>query len=368
VAPSALGAGRALPPLLFVTAPAALESRIGGGGFGRVRALLDAAGASLLSIDSDDPEEIAIAVAARLRGDEAITGVVIVGGHEVIPHWRVDTLDGTDSHDFADDPTDSDRFRVWSDDLYGFRTWPPPPAGDMALRLPEVAVSRIPDGASADAVLAALTAGGGRWAKRQFGVRNIDRPYAQAIYGRAFRLRKMLVSPPARASELPPYRVEGEHCYVALHGRIRDPQFYSDAAGGWLAALGSDNLGDPAPRVVLAAACWSGVTVDVRAVEADDYTAQSKGVADSFALACLARGTAAFLGCTGSHYAAASPLLAAGPLHSAIWHHLRSAPPALALLRARRDYVAAMPYSDDPLEQARELKMAAAFCCLGLGF
>ena len=92
----------------------------------------------------------------------------------------------------------------------------------------------------------------------------------------------------------------------------------------------------------------------------------------SIALAALARGALAFIGCTGAHY---SPVESpyqyfGGPMHQAFWRHYRSGtPPAKALLDAKIDYLAAMPHGrDSDVQTAIEFKILRQYTCLGLGW
>jgi len=178
----------------------------------------------------------------------------------------------------------------------------------------------------------------------------------------------MLISPPVTADETPPYTVDGERVYLALHGYVSEPALYANPPGGGeVVALRPSNLGAAVPRVVFAAVCWSGISVKASAAETGDVEPHT--VETSLALAFLSRGAAAFVGCTGVHHVnPSSTRLGAAPLHRAFWKRLRGSPPARALLEARRDYVRGMFYNDVPLERAREYKTAAEFICLGLGY
>jgi hypothetical protein len=97
----------------------------------------------------------------------------------------------------------------------------------------------------------------------------------------------------------------------------------------------------------------------------------SRGPGESIALAYLAAGANAFVGCTGSHYSPSTPpyRTAGAPLHQSFFSY-RSVgqPPAAALSQAKRDYVAAMPHSAGNAALAIEHKIVWQFACLGLGW
>ena len=77
-------------------------------------------------------------VAGTRGGGGSFDGVVLVGGPDIVPMLRLDTLSPDLRPTFGGRVLDrEDDFFVWSDDLYGDLD------GDG---FPEVAVSRVPDG------------------------------------------------------------------------------------------------------------------------------------------------------------------------------------------------------------------------------
>lgn len=134
---------RRLPPLLFVTSGEALEANIGIRGAGYVldalRGVRDSRVYAGLRVESRDAEEALAAVRKELAAGAPVSGVVIVGGLDVVPAQRLDCLPpGLRTRVGHTD--DGDDFIVWSDEAYGDRD------GDGMAELP---VSRVPDARSA---------------------------------------------------------------------------------------------------------------------------------------------------------------------------------------------------------------------------
>src|SRR5262249_27813065 len=121
-------------------------------------------------------EQAAAAVRPKLAAG-GTAGVVILGGYDVVPAHRLNVLDARSRQALTAaglDGRDGDDFIVWSDEIYGDRD------GDA---MPEVPVSRIPDGRRSDVVFAALQAAPAARGPR-FGVRNAKRSFAAAIFPR----------------------------------------------------------------------------------------------------------------------------------------------------------------------------------------
>ncbi|HXI97386.1 MAG TPA: hypothetical protein VNG73_00460 [Gemmatimonadaceae bacterium] len=379
-----VGNRRQLPPLLFLTNSEALASQIGVDGRDiAMQAVYDAATA-VVDTRSRNMLEIADEVSVRLRQRPACKGVVIVGGHDVIPHGVTDVVIGTPYEEYIDKPLmETDVFVVWNDDVYGYRG-----TGEAVgeVVLPDVAVSRIPDARSDALLLTALEACGSDHKQEFAGIRrSVTSEYAakvhQATFGTWtdwligwFRPSPVVTSEPV-SSELPA-NVEAGALYLALHGEKCDAALYGETKK----TLHRVEAITPAclpkvgvPNVTFAAACWSGLVVNTTADMAfDDAAIQQKTVDESIALTLLSRGARAVIGCTSVHHS--PPLgmttLAAAPFHIAFWKSYRAGiPPAEALLEAKRTYAANLPYRrDDKFEQALELKTIAEFCCLGLGW
>ena len=82
-------------------------------------------------------------------------GIIIVGGYDVVPSLQLNVLSDALLNEIENDPEsqdeewDVDDFIVWSDDIYGDKK------GSI---LPDLPVSRIPDGKNSSLVLTALQA------------------------------------------------------------------------------------------------------------------------------------------------------------------------------------------------------------------
>ncbi|MEA2677027.1 MAG: hypothetical protein QOJ81_1168, partial [Chloroflexota bacterium] len=162
----ALGGGRTLPKLLFVTDRARLRANIGAAD----------ADAALAAVESAGHELVAGTGAALLdqcqravRTSTGAEGVVLLGGYDVVPSFRLDVLGDVLRNRLGNQVVaDADEFWVWSDQAYGDSD------GDSVAEFP---VSRIPDAREAATFLAALQSRGFAGAER-FGVRNVARPFA----------------------------------------------------------------------------------------------------------------------------------------------------------------------------------------------
>jgi beta-lactamase superfamily II metal-dependent hydrolase len=364
-----LGGGRTFPKLLFVTSAAALTANIGGAAVRAALAAIRAAGGAVLD---DLPagigvQEAAIRTqAALLRGD--YQGVVLLGGYDVVPSARLDTLTPelrrhTEEADFQD----ADDFIVWSDAVY---------ADSDRDSFAELPISRVPDGKSRELFLAALQADAGPSPPRKFAVLNAQRPFAQAVFKAVPGAGPALISAPATAHDTAAAQADAQgQIYFMLHGSDADGSaLWGDdpATGRQLEAVDVPALPAHLRGVVFTGACWGALIVTRRAAaQSLGRPPQGKSPDLSLALSALRRGCQAFVGCTGSHY---SPLgrkadAAGAPLHVAFWKHLRAGqPPAAALFLAKRDYAARIPYRPDPLEEAVDQKILRQFTCLGLGW
>src|SRR5262249_19553574 len=130
--------------LLFVTAPERLANNIGRTeAAAAIRAIRDA-GLELLEVRSPDAPFPEVARAAQGK-----TGVVILGGYDVLRAQRYDVLPQDLRRVVGNRSGDPDNFVVWSDQGYGDTN------GDGLGDLP---VSRIPDGRKADLVWTMLSA------------------------------------------------------------------------------------------------------------------------------------------------------------------------------------------------------------------
>lgn len=296
-------------------------------------------------------------------------GVVIVGGYDIIPPNRVDTIDAKLRQtlvDQGDDGRDADDFIVWSDDVYGDYD------DDV---LPELPVSRIPDGRNAQLVRTALTASAFSH-QSKFGIRNIARPFANDIYNLIPGSSPSLeISQLCKPSLVKPGTAKGT-VYYMLHGSDRDATKFwgEDESNSIYEAIELENIPETCQgSVVFTGCCWGALIAYPPAVRmVDPAQLRPRLVESSIPLKYLAGGANAFIGCTGSHY---SPVIKplnyyGGPLHARFWRNLgKGMEPARALFHARTDYAGDIPHGrTDPFSVAIELKIFNQFTCLGLGW
>jgi len=363
-----LGGGRPMPPLLFVTSRSGLGQNIGRGETAELLAALERSGQTVyaeLPARLAEPGGALALVRAQLVRRPDLRGVVLLGGYDVVPAVRQDVLDPALRASLGDSG-DPDDFLVWSDSAYGDSD------GDG---LPELPVSRIPDGLSSQLVSAALGATGQAVGGPRWGIRNVNRPFAAPIYASLPGSAPLLASEPTRHNEQPPYGLAGERVYVMLHGSDSDgTRFWGEqAGGGMLEAVNSANLPARSGAVAFVGCCWGALVVDAPANRAASNRVPNPRTAhSSLALRFLAAGAVAFIGCTGAHYSPPQPPYDyfGGPLHAAFWRRYNAGqPPAEALFEAKKDYLARMPHGrTEPLERAIENKILRQFTCLGLGW
>lgn len=360
-----VGGGRALPRLLFVTSAASLARNIGQE---EARVVIDALAAAPGGLLADLPEGVdstaaTASVQARLARDLDLKGVVIVGGHDVVPARHIDCIPQALRAQVGGG--DADHFFVWSDDPYGDRD------GD---RIAELPVSRIPDGKSADLVFAALQATGASRPTRAAGIRNIARPFAAGIFRALQGASDALISTPTVFNQVPAYSLDADWVYLMLHGDYADSKrFWGEQTPDDVEAVNVSNIPPSAGAVVFTGCCWGALTVDPPAGRyLPGQAVEPKTPEGSIALAFLRNGALAFVGCTGSHY---SPTVApfqyyGGPLHAAFWAGLTAGrPPAEALFAAKVQYVQGLPYGQHaPESQAIGYKIFRQYTCLGLGW
>jgi beta-lactamase superfamily II metal-dependent hydrolase len=361
--PLQIAGGRTLPPLLFATSRRALEDRVGQQEAAAALDGLRASGQSVLDTLAPDlaPAEAAKLVAAK-ASDVGAAGVVLLGGYGVVAAHRRDVLPALLRARVASS-SDADDFIVWSDDAYGDVD------GDGIAELP---VSRIPDGGSSRLLFAALSAGDVNRGGTKTGVRNVARPFADAVFEAIPGNGSMARSEPTTFDAAP--RLDGDSVYLMLHGDWRDATRYlGESRSGYPEAVNLSNVPATAGRVILAGCCWGALTVTQPAAMAlAGAPPASLAPEASIALTFLLNGATAFVGCTGSHYSPkAKPYQYFGqPIHERFGaHRQRGHSPAEALLLAKRDYATAFPHGQsDPIGQAIEYKILSQFTCLGLGW
>lgn len=366
-----VGGGRALPKLLFVTCRPRLERNIGRMESDRVFEALSRS-ATVRVVDLPHvitaAEQAADEVRRQLTASH-FAGVVVLGGFDVVPAHRLDVLDAAARRrvDTAGRRgNDADDFIVWSDELYGDRD------GDY---MPELPVSRIPDGRRADVVFAALQAAP-LTARPQFGVRNLNRPFADMVFPNpAGSGGELLVSEKTRPEDISAGAAVGS-VYYMLHGSARDgTRFWGETVGGAAyEAVSVENVPDlSAGSVIFTGCCWGALSMSPPAAQArPGVPLRPRGPEESIAVAYLKAGAIGFVGCTGSHY---SPMIPpydyfGKPMHDAFWASVaKGVTPAAALFEAKRQFARRMPHGrTDAFSLAVELKILRQYTCLGLGW
>jgi beta-lactamase superfamily II metal-dependent hydrolase len=357
--------GRQLPPLLFVTSAPALARNMGQVESEVVLSALRASGHVLYDALPDGLTESAPAAALvrqQLQQHREVEGVVLLGGHDIVPSQVLDCLP-PEIRRALPGGNDPDEFIVWSDDIYGDRE------GDD---LPEVPVSRIPDGKSADLVFAALQAGMQPHSDRS-GIRNVARPFAEQIFDRLPGSRTLLVSQPTTFSN-PAYDLETDRVYFMLHGDYVDgTRFWGEGIDNNVEAVNLSNVPDGTGRIVFAGCCWGALFTDTPASSVVRNRPFGQRTADSsIALSFLKKGARAFVGCTGAHYSPVEQPYGyfGGPMHEAFWRRIHAGvPPAKALFEAKIEYFRDIPHGQrSMMSRAIEYKIWRQYTCLGLGW
>lgn len=354
-------AGRKLPSLLFVTHAARLANNIGTQEAQAVLRAIRAAGQTVYEVQN--PSNPFTEIRTQLK--KPYVGVVILGGYDVLPAQRLDSLPPSLRQKVGNHAGDADNFIIWNDEIYGDRD------GDT---LPEIPVSRIPDARSPRLVYAALSAAVPAVANTRFGIRNIARPFAKDAFLILPGNQALLVSKPTDPAQVGQGNASGAHVYHMLHGSDVDAtRFWGENGGGVYEAINISNVPTSFSGVVLAGCCWGALTVQTTAANATPgQQPAARTPASAIALSYLHAGARAFIGCTGTHY---SPTVApyhyfGGPMHTAFWkRYTQGAAPAEALFSAKLDYLQRIPHGQTtPNGQAIEFKILKQFTCLGLGW
>jgi beta-lactamase superfamily II metal-dependent hydrolase len=363
--PLQLGSGRALPKLLFVTQRDGLARNIGSQEADTVLRTIQASGHGLLPDTPANGGSTAAITYVRnhLNAAGPYRGVVLLGGYDLV---RAQILDALPQRLRAQLRTtnDPDNFVVWSDDAYGDTN------GDG---IPELPVTRIPDGRTASLVFTALQAPSASPSSPRSGLRNRERPFADAIFAKLTGSGEMLSSGPTAFDIDPPYALAAERIYLMLHGSDRDAtRFWGEEQGDYPVAITLDNVPTAPGMVVFTGCCWGALVGQPRANKLTPGSEPRPRIPESsIALRFLARGARAFIGCTGVHYSPdADGLGGGGPMHQAFWQAYEAGiPPAEALLRAKTEYLRDLPHGQtDRIAQAIEYKILKEYTCLGLGW
>jgi beta-lactamase superfamily II metal-dependent hydrolase len=353
-----LGGGRNLQKLLFVTDRDRLRRNIGEDADRGLRMVRDA-GHGLVTGAADT---LAAAVQGALR-DSSVKGVVVLGGYDVVPSQRVDVL-GPELRARLPESLiarDRDGFIVWSDDVYGDRD------GDV---IPELPVSRVPDARLGSFFLKMLSAAA-REPNGRFGLRNRERPFADAIYGAIPGNDPMLISEPQAPAAGLGESAARTHLYFMLHGDYRNSTvFWGEDDGGITPAIDLTSLPLANVGIAFAGCCWGALIVSEPAFLSGNNPTP-RMVERSIALSILNAGARAFVGPTGVHYSPGETGdFFGGPLHAAFWDEIvQGREPAPALFNARRRYLRDIPHNRSAMwNLAVERKLYKQFTCLGLGW
>ena len=353
--------GAAVPRLLYVTEPVALRRNVGEADAAAVIADLSARPGRLLQLDPGSKIESAVAATRRvLAGVPDLVGVVLVGGYDVVPSQAVDTVPRALQGNIRRG-RDGDGFVVWSDTNYGWTT--------DRRQLP---ISRVPDGRLGSFLRDTLRPRAAA-VSAPSGIRNIARPFAEGIFDLVRADRDLWVSEDA-TPDVVGAGLGGSLIYLMLHGsRVDGTRLWGERSSQPFEAVRLTNIAPMDGAVVFMGACWGGLVADLRAIDYRDGTpVPPRSPDNSIALACLANGARAVIGCTGSHYSPLQPPYDyfGGPIHRDFVQAIKSGlPPAEALLHAKQAYAARMPHGlTDPDDAAIEYKTIWQFTCLGLGW
>jgi beta-lactamase superfamily II metal-dependent hydrolase len=371
---SQLGGGRKFPGLLFVSCRSLLERNIGQvEATAALRLITSCPDVELLEIEATSDVDVASKKVHQKIRSNKYAGVVIVGGYDVVPSKVLDVLDEElrlNIRNFRG-RKDQDNFIVWSDEVYVDLD------GDS---LPELPISRIPDARRPDLVISALTAQSFSPAGC-FGVRNIERPFADHVYknipGSAVPMNVSETFAPALLKG----DVAAGAVYYMLHGSDRDSTLFwgesrevEEEDNTLFDAVSIENVPSNAEgTIVFAGCCWGALTVMPKAVSLQaNKPIIPKPPEDSIALTYLLRGALAFVGCTGTHYSPGQePFDYYGrPMHDLFWTEIsKGKSPAEALWQSKQVYAVELPHGQmDVYSRGIEIKILRQFTCLGLGW
>ena len=309
-------------------------------------------------------DAIATALLPVIR-DTSPTQVVILGGYDVIPAHRIDTIapETPESARQSQRRWDMDDFYVWSDDKY---------VDFERAGLPDLPISRIPDGYDALFTLKALQAAPQSNPARN-GVRNSRRPFAGEIFDALPGSSMLLISGPRHSSNISRGQLAGAYQYHMLHGSDLDGTIFEGETSPnvLVDAVTLTNLPTSGVDIAVLGCCWGALTTDTKARRwVAGQKISGRVVGQSIALSLIAAGARGVIGCTGSHYSPTQPPYNsnAGPMHQSLWARLRlGQPPASALLSAKYDFATHIATVTDANELAICNKTLIQFTCLGLG-
>lgn len=358
-----LAGGRVLPKLLFVTCSEALGRNIGQIESSEILAEVSANAHTVVDLsaaEAADADQSIRLVQEALNASQGIQGVVLIGGYDVVPALKIDVF--PDGEDEEGRLSDADEYVVWTDNLYG-------DIDDDGM--PELPVSRVPDGRSGALLRAALSAPRPHGRLRH-GVHNVGRPFANEVFKLVPGDGDTYASLPYSASD--GRRSSGDYLYFMLHGKHEDATRFwgEDEDGETVEALHLNDLEISPGAIVFTGCCWGALPVVETAIDHVEGPPTPRTAEDSIALACLNQGALAYIGCTGVHYSPKHPPydVAGGGIHKAFWRQVaKDVAPSAALLAAKKAMASQMEeHSRQGLAQPLNLKLVHQFCLLGLGW
>ncbi|WP_159478706.1 hypothetical protein [Dyadobacter sp. 3J3] len=358
---------------MFVTNSKTLSSNVGIAETEQILSLIGKIPGSRLLDLENTLDAIRTAKRVNLEISSDTKGIVIVGGYDVIPAAQMNVISDElrrqieQEREESEDETESDDFIVWSDDIYGDTD------NDL---LPELPVSRIPDGKSAELILNALQSLEFT-TESKFGIRNLKRPFAIDVFDRVpFKNKNQFeISEKYSPKQILKNQATGA-VYFMLHGYHNDATRFAGEReiSGTFEAFDIYNVPKSCPSTVVFAGCCYGALIALPKADRKepDISIRSRTPEQSIALAFLLAGANAFVGCTGAHYSpkTQNDNFLGKPMHLSFWNNINSGlPPALALFNAKKEYASKMPHGlTRSLMKAIEIKTLHQFTCLGLGW
>jgi beta-lactamase superfamily II metal-dependent hydrolase len=369
-----LAGGRNLPHLLFITSHEGLASIIGKRETGDILKAIRNSGHIVLDTlpsNMTQVQPLLPIVRKKIEEDNSLAGVVIIGSYNVVPSQIFDVLD-TELRAKIGASDDDDNFIIWSDDAYVDLK------GDS---LPELPISRVPDGGSAEFLRTVLESGCRLSNNKKFGIRNSKRPFANKIYRLLPGSQSILVSEPTLSNTLASEKIMADSLYFMLHGWDEDKtKFWGETKmGEYITAFELKNVPRINGSVVFSGCCWGALISEKPAfITPNNSPVKVVKPEESIAMTFLKAGVRAFIGCTGTHYSPVEPPynFFGGPMHEAFWrHYVSGKSPAQSLFDAKKDYAMGIPHGQNDFDKTTQLsylsierKILHEFTCLGLGW
>jgi len=235
-------------------------------------------------VAADSPDQIKELIDS-LEGKLNPRYFLILGGHSIIPFFRLDNPAGFDGDTV-----------VHSDSPYASR--------DSDHLIPERALGRLPDAGEGElpfflSLLSAAASRVRRADRVSFGMTaSVWTDASQAVYVPIKNVGESLeLSPPVRHGDLPAVRLNGKgYFYFNLHGGEDTANWYGQEGSSYPVAFTPDNIqnADVRNAVVCCEACYGANIVD-------------KGVDEALSLKFLAKDAACFVGSTKIAYGPTEP-------------------------------------------------------------